>query len=173
MVLEDVHDPHNAAAVLRTCDAFGIQKVCFIFEQEKRYSPKRVGRTTSSSASKWLDFAVYTSTRECFRDLHRQGFEIYATALSGKSHSLYKTRFKKPKVALCFGNEHRGLSETAIKLSDRVLHIPMEGFVQSLNLSVTAAICLYELARQRQAKKTTYLLPKRAQAQLYKKWSAK
>ena len=64
IVLEDIHDPHNAAAVLRTADAFGIQKIYFIFNKQERFNPRKIGKATSSSANKWLDFEVFTSAKE-------------------------------------------------------------------------------------------------------------
>lgn len=170
VVLEDLHDPHNAAAVLRTCDAFGVQKVCFIFEKQERYNPKKVGKSTSSSANKWLDFEVFTSTEECFKKLKKQGYTIVGTVLDEKAKSLLKTKFTNPKTALVFGNEHSGLSQYAIENSDQHIYIPMQGFVQSLNLSVTAAILMYEVFRQRVRDAKNYLLSKKEQNELITKW---
>lgn len=169
VVLEDIHDPHNAAAVLRTCDAFGIQRVCFIFDKGKKFNPRKVGKVTSASANKWLDFETFSSAKECFKKLKRQGYTIVATILDAKAKSIYKTKFTHPKTALVFGNEHAGLSPAAIELSDAHIYIPMSGFVQSLNLSVTAAICLYEMARQRRWE-TKFFLGSKARNQLIKKW---
>lgn len=169
MVLEDIHDPHNAAAVLRTCDAFGIQRVCFIFDKGKKFNPRKVGKVTSASANKWLDFEIFNSAKKCFAKLKRQGFTIVATVLDAQAKSIYKTKFTTPKTALVFGNEHAGLSAAAVELSDAHIYIPMRGFVQSLNLSVTAAICLYEMARQRKSK-AKFLLKKQEQNLLIRNW---
>jgi len=149
LVLEDIHDPHNAAAVLRTAEGFGVGTVYFIFEREKYYNPKKIGKTSSASANKWLDIKVFRSTRDCVADLKNSGYRIFATALSEDSISLFETKFYHGKLALLFGNEHRGLSEEAINLADKKLIIPMRGMVQSLNISVTAAICIFEVTRQR------------------------
>lgn len=160
-VLEDIHDPHNAAAILRTCDALGIQNVYFIFEQTKKYNPRRVGRVSSSSANKWLDYTSFDSTEACFAALHKDGYEIVVTALGKRAQNLFNADLRGKKIALVIGNEHRGVSETAIKLADRLLLIPMRGMVQSLNVSVAAAICLYEITRQRAASgKNFHLAPK-------------
>ena len=174
VVLEDIHDPHNAAAIFRTCDAFGIQKVCLIFEQEKRFNPRRAGSLSSASANKWLDFEIFTSTKRCLNTLKRRGYHIIATALDEKAKPFRKAKFIKPKTALLFGNEHRGLSIEAIRLAHETVYISMKGLVQSLNLSVTAAICLAEMERQRSKKmaKNRYLLPKNEQKTLWKKWSS-
>jgi len=150
VVLEDIHDPHNAAAIWRTCDAFGVQTVYLIFEKEKPYNPKQIGKGSSSSANKWLDFIKHSSTKECFGQLKNDGFSIVGTVLSDKTVSLYDVDLSKGKVALVFGNEHAGLSEDAIRLCDMQILIPMTGMVQSLNVSVTAGICMYETIRQRQ-----------------------
>ena len=170
VVLEDISDPHNAAAVLRSCEAFGIQRVCFIFDREKRFNPRKIGKASSASANKWLDFEIYDSAEACFKKLKRQGYEICATVLNKQARSIFKSKFTKPKTALVFGNEHFGLSEQAAALADLHIYVPMQGFVQSLNLSVTAAVCLYEMFRQRQAAKSRCALSVAARRALVNKW---
>lgn len=151
IVLEDIHDPHNAQAVIRTCDSLGFQTMYLIFENERQFNPVKFGRLSSSSANKWIDYKFFTSTEECFNELKSLGYETYATTLSPPTQSLFETDFtKKKKIALAFGNEQTGLSAKAIAMSDYHLNIPMSGMVQSMNLSVTVAICLFELSRQRQ-----------------------
>jgi tRNA (guanosine-2'-O-)-methyltransferase len=149
LVLEDIHDPHNAAAILRTCDGLGIQHVYFISEKEKPYDPKRIGKASSSSANKWLDFKTYTTTVTCLKELNKEGYAIIATALTSHSESLLTATFPEKKVAVLVGNEHAGLSKTALSLADRSILIPMMGFVQSFNVSVATAIMLWEITRQR------------------------
>ncbi len=147
VVLEDIHDPHNAAAVYRSCDAFGIGKVYLIFDKEVPFDPKKVGKASSSSANKWLDFEVFRSTEDCLKKLHEEWFIVYATVLKEGAKNLQSTNFNLQKAAVMFGNEHRGLSETAVKMADELIYIPMKGMVQSLNLSVTAGIVLWELSK--------------------------
>lgn len=149
IVIEDVSDPHNAEAVVRTADAFGFQSVYLIFENQPPFDPWNTGKLTSSSANKWLDFHLYSSTAACLTHLKAQGYTIVATALADNAENIFTADLTTPRIALLLGNEHRGLSATALQLADRVLTIPMHGMVQSLNLSVTAAICLYEINRQR------------------------
>lgn len=149
IVLEDVHDPHNAAAVWRSADGFGFQKVYMICDQEERINPKRTGKASSSSANKWLDFKIFSKTEECIKELKNEGYRIYATVLDRKAKSIYKTKFKEKKMAIMLGNEHRGLSKTAMEMADELIYIPMRGMVQSLNLSVTSAILMFEINRQR------------------------
>ncbi len=160
VVLEDIHDPHNAEAVFRSCDAFGFQRVCLVFDQEEPFDPRRVGKLTSSSANKWLDFDVYSSARECLDALHRDGYEVIATVAEAEAEAIFGAELAAPRIAVMLGNEQRGLSAEAVALADRRLTIPMAGMVRSLNLSVTAAIVLYEVTRQRRrAGFEEYLLP--------------
>ena len=151
IVLEDIHDPHNAAAIIRTCDSFGIQDVYFIFGQEEAYNPKKIGRSSSSSANKWLDFKIFDSIKAAILDLKRDGYQIIGTALEKDSVDFYQADFTQDKLALIVGNEHRGMSAEAIELFDQVIEIPMRGFVQSLNVSVSAGILIAEITRQRLA----------------------
>lgn len=146
VVFEDIHDPHNAAAVLRTCDAFGIQDVRFVFENEKKYNPKKIGKASSSSANKWLDYTIYKSTTECVKDLRKQGFSIVVTALCDDATSLPEMDVaNETPLAIVFGNEHAGATEEMIRSADTVLYIPMRGFVQSLNISVSAGVILWHI----------------------------
>ena len=149
VVLEDIHDPHNAAAILRTCDALGIQNIFFIFEKQQIFNPKRIGKASSSSANKWLNFTVFKSTKECIEALRKSNYTIIATALTPNAVSLTEEKFIDEKIALMVGNEHAGLSEIAISLADRVVMLPMRGFVQSLNVSVSAAVFLWDIVTKR------------------------
>lgn len=149
VVLEDIHDPHNSAAILRTCDGLGIQNVWFIFEKEKPYNPRTIGKASSSSANKWLDFTVHSSTSSCIEKLRHDGYTVITTALTDAAIPLTKAVFPEKNIAIIVGNEHRGVSETAIRLADKIIMIPMTGFVQSLNVSVATAIILWEIVRKR------------------------
>lgn len=169
IVLEDIHDPHNAAAIWRTADAFGIQKVWLIFDKENSFNPKKVGMKSSSGANKWIDFEIFKSTEECINKLKEQGYTIYATVLNKKAKTLGEAKFVK-KSAIMLGNEHRGLSETAIKMANELIYIPMKGMVQSFNLSVTAAICMYEMDRQRASDSENWMLEKSERDGLIKRW---
>ncbi len=153
IVLEDIHDPHNAAAVWRSADAFGFGKIYIIFDQEKVFNPKKVGKASSSSANKWLDFEIFKSTSECYKKLKEEGYKIYATVLDGEAKDLSLSDIRsQEKTAIVLGNEHRGLSQMAIEGADQKIYIPMLGMVQSLNLSVTAGILMWEYGRQKGSK---------------------
>ncbi len=148
LIIENIHDPHNVSAILRTCDAVGINKVHLVYTIEK--FPK-LGRKSSGSAVKWIEKEKHQDIQTCFKSLHSQGFNIFASTLEEDSISLYDIDFTK-KVAIVLGNEHRGVSKEGIEFSDKKFMIPMKGMVQSLNVSVAAAIILYEAFRQRTSK---------------------
>jgi tRNA (guanosine-2'-O-)-methyltransferase len=145
VVLENIHDPHNASAIFRTCDAAGIPKVSLLYTFEK--FPK-VSRISSASANKWVEKERYSNTDECFDKLHDEGFEIYASMLSENAVNFYDLDFTK-KVAIVVGNEHRGISPEVAEKADKLFYIPMQGMIQSLNVSVATAVILFEAKRQR------------------------
>lgn len=148
IVLENLHDAHNVSAILRTTESVGIDKVFLIYDGKEKFP--RISKVSSASAKKWVEIIRYTSIKECFKDLKKQKYKIYSTHMveDKENASLYELDLTK-KVALVFGNEHRGVSEEAKKLSDSNFLIPMVGLVQSLNVSVSVAVCVYEAMRQR------------------------
>lgn len=158
VVLEDIHDPHNAEAVLRTCDAVGVQDAYFVFEREEYYDPRRIGKQSSGSANKWVDCHIFHSTAACIARLKALRYESVAAVVEGADEWIHASDFTGQRLALWFGNEHAGLSPAAIAAADRRVSIPMRGMVRSLNVSVTAAIFLYEVARQRRANPSAYRL---------------
>jgi len=149
IVLENIHDPHNAAAALRNCDAFGIQEVHVIFETEKMFNPEKLGKLTSASANKWLTVKTWTSTSECFAALKKEGYIIAATAIDKTAQSFETYKLPSIKTAFVFGNEGFGITETAKKLADILIYLPMYGFVDSLNLSVTVGVVVHRIREVR------------------------
>lgn len=147
VVLENVHDPHNVSAVLRSCDAVGVLAVHLVYTVE---ALPELSEHVSGSALRWLDIVVHQSIAACYQVLRSQGMTIYATYLGDPAHSrdLYELNLTRP-TALVFGNEQRGVSEEAVAGADGNLVIPMMGMVQSLNISVACAVALYEALRQR------------------------
>jgi tRNA (guanosine-2'-O-)-methyltransferase len=145
VVFENIHDPHNVSAIFRTCDAAGIPKVSLVYNLEK--FPK-IGKKSSASAYKWIEKDKFKSIQECYYLLRKEKYKVYASSLNSDSKNLYELDFTK-KAAIIFGNEHRGLSKEAEELADEKFFIPMFGMVQSLNVSVSAAITIYEAVRQR------------------------
>jgi len=148
IVLEEVKNTHNASAVVRTCDAAGIHYVDIISSKQEFFP---VNEAISTRAEKWLQFQYYTSTRDCLIRLKEKGFKIAATHLSSDSLPYTSVDYTQP-IALVFGNEAGGISEEALSLADHKIIIPMVGMVQSLNLSVSVGIILYEAMKQRQKK---------------------
>jgi tRNA (guanosine-2'-O-)-methyltransferase len=170
IVLENVHDVHNASAVLRSCDATGVLGVHLVYTDE--VPPERAfNRVTGAGASKWIELYRHDSIEECYRVLRERGFQIFATALRAESRSIHETDFTKP-TAVVFGNEQRGATEQAIALADGALHIPMMGVVESLNISVACAVTLYEAARQRLAagQYEESRIPEETFSALYEDW---
>lgn len=149
LVLENIHDPHNAAAIFRTADAVGIDKIYLVYNSNE--FPK-IGRITSGSAVKWIERVMYNNATDCFNDLKSDGYKIFTTHMvEGEDNiSLYDLDMTG-KTAIVLGNEKEGVTDEAKKLSDANFLIPMKGMVQSLNVSVAAAVCLYEALRQREA----------------------
>src|SRR6266571_4961143 len=145
VVMEALCDPQNVNAVLRTCEAFGVQELHVVEGPAKRYDPNK---KISQNADKWLDVRRWPSIRDCVAHLKGEGFRIYATHLGADSVALGELSFA-PKVALVFGNEHRGVTDEAVALADANFTIPMLGFVQSFNVSVAAAITLARAVERR------------------------
>ncbi len=148
--MENIHDPHNVSAILRSADAVGIDKIYLVYNTNK--FPK-IGKTSSASAKKWIELERYNDMKSCVEKLKDSGFKIYSTYIKENkfSDSLYDLDLTK-KIAFVFGNEHTGVSDDVKKYSDKNFMIPMYGMIQSLNVSVAAAVCLYEAMRQRELK---------------------
>ncbi len=156
VVLENIYQPHNASAVLRSCDCFGVQDV-HIIEDEHEY---RVNPDVAMGATKWLTLHRHgrvdsptspaspsQTTRTCLQQLKEQGYRIAATTLRENSIPLPELDIT-PKTALCYGTEELGLSEEAHDMADVFVQIPMFGFTQSFNISVSAALTLYDLTNK-------------------------
>lgn len=152
-IMEDVHNPHNLAAIARSCDAFGVQDVAFTLENHDLFDPRSTGTITSASASKWLDYRIFeTGTEHGLTTLKAEGWHIMATVLAPEATPIYEVNFcEYDRLALMVGNEHAGISPKGKALADSFVKIPMQGMIQSFNVSVAAAIALSEIARQRNA----------------------
>ena len=147
VVLENIHDPHNVSAILRSCDAVGVVRAELLYTLEP--FPK-IGKKSSSSANKWVERRKHTSVSECIATLRQEGFAVLATRLAPGAKPLYDFDLTG-RTAFILGNEHRGVSDEAAQQADALIQIPMMGMIESLNVSVAAAVCLYEALRQRRA----------------------
>lgn len=137
VVTEDVYQLHNTSAVMRTCDVFGIQDLHVV---EEKIS-KRIDKEIAMGAQKWVNFNRYNSVKECISNLKNSGYQIIATTPHDNSTLLHEFDVTK-KSAFFFGKESDGLSDTVMQAADGFLKIPMYGFTESLNISVSAAIIL-------------------------------
>lgn len=168
VVIDHVLIAHNASAVLRTCDAFGILYVDLISPNPEAI---QFNRAISTKADKWLEISTYKTPEECLKPLKEKGFQIMATHLGPDSLCFRDIDYTPPTVLL-FGSEAEGVSPEALIWADKKIKIPMLGMVQSLNLSVSVGIILYEALRQREA--SSYFqkrrLPPEEYKRLLKKW---
>lgn len=146
VVMENVQDPHNISAVMRTCDAVGIQDIYILNTKIPRH--KKFGAKSSSSALKWLTIHQYSNNEECFTALRKNYAKILTTHLSSDAIGLHEIDFTE-SIALVFGNEHEGVTEEVRALADGNFIIPQMGIIQSLNISVACAITIYEALRQK------------------------
>lgn len=174
VVLENIFDPLNISAVLRSCDAVGVREVFVVYT--KPYLDKRglvLGKRTSGGAFKWIDVYVFEDLAECFRRVKERYGRVLATALGEKSQTLYEMDLTVP-TALLFGNEDDGLSPEALAYADGNFLVPQVGFAESLNISVACAVTLFEAMRQRNAKGMYDAASKLGAAQqelLFERWS--
>jgi tRNA (guanosine-2'-O-)-methyltransferase len=147
IILENVFDPHNISAVMRSCDAVGVQEIYVLNTKIPRH--KKWGARSSSSAAKWLTVHQFENAEECFAALRKNYSTILTTHLSSNAVSLYHLDLTQ-STALVFGNEHAGVSDEIIAMADGNFIIPQMGMIQSLNISVACAVSLYEAFRQKQ-----------------------
>lgn len=145
VVIECIENQHNASAILRTCDAVGILDVEIILPKSGSFP---ISPSVTTGAEKWLRLNYYNSTEECLKKLKNEGFKIACTYSDKDSLKPWEIDFSQ-KIAVIFGNEKEGVSETALSLSDFKIWIPMLGMVRSLNVSVSAGMILYEALKQR------------------------
>jgi len=171
VVLENIHDNHNVSAIIRSCDAVGVPKINLLYTIE---SFPKLSRISSASANKWVDVVKFNRVEDCVTSLKKDGFKIYSSYLDPGAKSLYDLDLTQ-KVAIVVGNEHRGVSNEMKSYSDEIFYIPMKGMIQSLNVSVAAAVSLFEALRQRENQNMydrSELSPKELD-ELIDKWCAK
>jgi tRNA (guanosine-2'-O-)-methyltransferase len=144
-VLEDIFQPHNSAAILRTCDCFGIQDV-HIIENKNKFKPNE---EIAVGSDQWLNIYRYNkekvNTIDALRSLKNNNYRIVATSSHGKGTAIEEFNLNNGKVAFVFGTELTGITETVEKFADEFVYIPMAGFTESLNISVAAAIILHHV----------------------------
>lgn len=168
VVLEDLANPHNSMAIVRTLDCFGVQNIHLI---ENEWSFERHDKG-DKGAGKWVDFHRYNAfennTKPCLDELKKQGFKIVATT-PHTSKELADITFNQP-IALVFGNETHGISEEMKQEADELVKLPMYGFTESFNISVSVALSLYELTQKMRQELKDWQIPLNKREKLYEKW---
>jgi len=172
VVLENVYQDHNASAILRTCDCFGIQDL-YVIEKNFRYEVKR---DIALGAGRWVDIHQFNEGEspdiECIRTLKEKGYRIIATTPHTDKETIHSVNLDQP-IAVLFGTERRGISPGLMALADDYVNIPMYGFTESLNVSVAAAITMEVLRERIQASSLNWRLTADEQTDLKLKWCRK
>ncbi|MBO3116011.1 RNA methyltransferase [Winogradskyella sp. DF17] len=153
VAVEDVYQLHNTSAVIRSCDVFGIQEVNIIEEVNR----KRINREIAMGAQKWVDLNRYNTTKACIEDLRHKGYRIVATSPHADDSDLDAFDISS-KACFFFGRETEGLSDAVVNGADVFLKIPMVGFTESLNISVSAAIILQQMTSRLRKSKISWQL---------------
>lgn len=170
VVLENLSQSHNASACLRSCDAFGIQDV-HVIEGSFEYD---ANEQIDMGSSRWLTVQKYqqngSPTEQCLSGLKAQGYRIVATSLHHEAHTPESLPLDRP-IAVVFGEERPGISEKAAEMADEFLKIPLVGFVQSLNVSVAAAIILQRLSARLRDERDDWRLPEADKLRLIDDWT--
>lgn len=170
VVLEDIYQAQNASAVLRSCDCFGVQDI-HIIENKNEY---KLNPMVTKGSTKWLDLHKYNSlennTLSTINKLKKDGYRIVATSPHYDDVDLENFDVSKGKFALLFGSEGPGISDVAIENADEFLKIPMYGFTESFNISVSAAIILHHLSLKLRNEKIDYLLTEKEKEDIILEW---
>lgn len=165
IVLEDIFQQHNASAVIRSAECFGIQDIHVVETQNKFTATPGV----AMGSSKWIHTHRYTDVKDCYKSLKEQGFRVVAASPHVTSSSLYDLPYDK-KMALVFGTEHVGLSQYALDNADEYVAIPMYGFTESFNVSVSVAVCLFHLIIQLRNSDVAWQLTEQQQLDVMLDW---
>ncbi len=169
VVVENLHNPHNMSAVLRSCEAMGIQNVDVVDEQKEF----KVARGITKGSHKWLTLKRHDDFATMAKQLKSEGFSLYA-AMPAPDALPLDTVPVTEKIAIVFGNEHGGVSDTALEHCDGRFVIPMQGFVESFNVSVAVAISIYDLTtRARKEREDGGRLTPEQKAELLNEWLPK
>lgn len=167
-VLENITQPHNANAVIRSCDIFGVQDM-HVIESDQQF---QIHNTISKGAARWVDIYRYESTKECLTHLKKQGYRIVATTPHERGKTLSDLAINQ-KTALLFGTEIKGISDEAIALADEFVTIPMFGFTKSFNISVSAGICLHHIIMKLHLSTLHWQLSAKENEELQRVWLQK
>lgn len=169
IVLEDVYQSHNFSAVLRSADIFGIQSINFI-ENRNKY---KISEDVSMGSTQWLTLNRFqkheNNTKACLTDLKAKGYKIVATSLHKNSVTLQELNITQP-IALVFGTELTGITQDVEDMADEFVKLPMYGFTESFNISVCAALCMYELSTRIRKELPNFRLSELEKKDIYPEW---
>lgn len=168
VALENILQPHNASAVIRTCDIFGVQDI-HVIEEFEPFTPQNA---IAKGATKWVDLYRYPTTTRCITTLKAQGYRIVATTPHERGYTL-STLPLDQKIALLFGTEGTGLSDEALAAADDFVTIPMFGFTESFNISVSVSLCLYHIFSVLHQSKIAWQLSNEERQDLQLQWLKK
>jgi tRNA (guanosine-2'-O-)-methyltransferase len=165
VVMENVEQQHNLSAVIRSCDCFGLQDVHVIGENyQDSLNPK-----VEKGAAQWTSIYSYPTTQQCFQELKNKGYKILVTSPKAKKF-IHEIPVEQQKIALVFGNEIKGVSANAIAQADELVKIPMFGFTESYNISVSAALCMQHFVNEIHNKVHNYNLSQQEQEEVLIAW---
>jgi tRNA (guanosine-2'-O-)-methyltransferase len=148
LIVENVDDPHNVGAILRSCDAVGVGAVHLVYAKDKMPRMQELRSKSAASAVKWLNIHKWTSLDECLASFGDTFLPLYIATLADTGRAPWDLDLASPCI-IAVGNEHDGPSAELVSRADGIITIPMQGFVESFNVSVATAICLVEAMRQR------------------------
>ncbi len=168
VVTEDVYQLHNTSAVMRSCDVFGIQNIHVIEERNL----KKIDREIAMGAQKWVTLNRYHSSEECIQSLREKGYQIVASSPHHDAGMLSDFDISKPS-AIFFGTETNGLSAEIIDQADEFIKIPMSGFTESLNISVSAAIILQDITQKLRSSNLNWELTENEKNAIKFEWLSK
>lgn len=167
VVLENIYQEHNASAVVRTCDCFGVQNL-HVIEQKNEY---KVQRDIARGAGRWVNINNYdTSSTACLNELKEKGYKIVATTPHNNSQSIFDIDLSQP-IAFVFGTEGDGISQEALDCADETVFIPMYGFTESFNISVSVGIILNTIRRRLSESSLDWILSEDEQTALKIEWA--
>jgi len=170
VALENIYQPHNASAVLRSCDCFGVQDV-HIIENAYQYE---LNPHVSLGSAQWLTLHRYNTlennTPECISQLKKDGYRIVATTPGPQAVSIHDFNVTKGKFALLFGTEKFGLTPEAFAMADEFIKIPMYGFTESFNISVSVSLCLFHFTERMRVENADWKLSDEEQTDIFLQW---
>jgi|TARA_B000000557_G_scaffold264043_1_gene268288 tRNA (guanosine-2'-O-)-methyltransferase len=164
VVLENIFQPHNASAVIRSCDAFGLQDL-HVIELNNRFAPNK---DIALGSQRWIQTTHHSNSAGCIDALKASGYQVVATT-PHTTRTLASLPIDKP-LALCFGEEKPGLSQSVLDRADHVACLPMYGFAESYNLSVSVALGLYDLRTRLQASDVSWGLGSHEKLDIFLHW---